>query len=105
MPRPVAAEYPPEYMGPELSAVAPKIARQGDASVTLELTGEKFTSQSIVRFDTTDLATRFISESKLSATIPQGLLRNVGTYAVTVVNPGSGGGTSEVKYFVVNFRD
>ena len=105
MPRPVAAEYPPEYMGPELSAVAPKIARQGDASVTLELTGEKFSPRSIVRFDTTDLATRFISESKLSATIPNQLLRNVGTYAVTVVNPGSGGGTSEVKYFVVNFRD
>jgi hypothetical protein len=29
----------------------------------------------------------------------------VGTYAVTVVTPGSGGGTSEVKYFVVNFPE
>jgi imidazolonepropionase-like amidohydrolase len=105
MPRPVAAEYPPEYMGPEISDIAPRIGRQGDAGVTLDLTGEKFSPRSIVRFDTTDLATRFISESKLSATIPQGLLRNVGTYAVTVVTPGSGGGTSEVKYFVVNFPE
>jgi imidazolonepropionase-like amidohydrolase len=105
MPRPIAAEYPPEYMGPELSDIQPRIARQGDAGVTLDLTGEKFTPRSIVRFDTTDLATRFVSESKLSATVPQSLLRNVGTFAVTVVTPGSGGGTSEVKYFVVNFRD
>lgn len=105
LPRPVVAGNPLEYMGPEVSGVSPKIARQGDSAVTIELTGKKFTPRSIVRFDTTDVPTRFVSPTRLSATISADLLRNVGTYAVTVVNPGSGGGTSNVTYFVVNFPD
>jgi hypothetical protein len=105
LPRPVVAGDPLEYMGPAVTAIAPKIARQGDAAVAIELTGEKFTSQSFVRFDTTDLPTRFVSPTRLSATVSADLLRSVGSYAVTVVNPGSGGGTSNVAYFVVNFRD
>ena len=73
--------------------------------MTIELTGEKFTPRSIIRFDTTDVPTRFVSPTRLSAVLSADLLRNVGTYAVTVVNPGSGGGTSNVAYFVINFRD
>ena len=105
LPRPVTGGNPLEYMGPEVSGIAPKIARQGDSAVTIELTGEKFTPRSIVRFDTTDVPTRFVSPTRLSATLSADLLRNVGTYAVTVVNPGSGGGTSNVTYFVINFRE
>jgi len=105
MPRPVPLEGTLEYMGPELSRISPRIARQGDGAVKLELIGAKFTPQSLVRFDTTDLPTVFVSDSRLTATLDGALLRNVGTYAVTVVNPGSGGGTSNVQAFVVNFRD
>ena len=105
LPRPVTGGNPLEYMGPAVSGIAPKIARQGDAAVTIELTGEKFTPRSFVRFDTTDVPTRFVSPTRLSATVSADLLRNFGTYAVTVVNPGSGGGTSNVTYFVVNFRE
>ena len=107
LPRPVAAGDPLEYMGPAVSGISPRIAmaaRQGDSAVTIELNGEKFTPRSIVRFDTADVPTRFISPTRLSATLSADLLRNVGTYAVTVVNPGSGGGTSNVAFFVINFR-
>jgi len=105
MPRPVALETVLEYMGPEISDMRPKIAHQGDSGVTIEVSGKKFSPRSVIRFDTTDLPTVFVSGSRLTANISGGLLKNVGTYAVTVVNPGSGGGTSNVKYFVVNFRD
>ena len=104
-PRTVVEGNPAEYMGPELSNISPKMAREGGAEVSIEVTGEKFTPRSIVRFDTTDLPTKFVSESKLTATISNALLRSVGSFAITVVNPGSGGGTSNGKYFVVNFRD
>jgi len=125
LPRPVAPlladDAPLEYAGPRLTGLAPKIASasaapagQGGAgspaasssgaTVSLELTGAGFTPQSIARFDTTALPTRFISPTRLTATISADLLRNVGTYPVTVVNPGSGGGTSNVLFFVVNFR-
>jgi hypothetical protein len=107
LPRPVSAlladDAPLEFMGPRLTAISPRIAPQGGPAVTLELSGEKFTPRSLVRFDTTDLPTQFISPTRLSATISADLLRDFGTYAVTVVNPGSGGGTSNGIYFVVNF--
>jgi hypothetical protein len=40
----------------------------------------------------------------LKASIDPRLLRTPGTYALTVVNPGSGGGTSNTAYFLVDFR-
>jgi imidazolonepropionase-like amidohydrolase len=90
--------------GPGMSTMTPRIARQGDPDLAIQITGEKFTPQSIVRFDNTDLKTQFVSDSKLAAIINSSLLQKVGTYAVTVLRPGSGGGTSNSLYFIVNFK-
>jgi hypothetical protein len=103
MPRPVALTSVLEYMGPQISSIAPKLARQGARSVTLELKGRNFTPSSFLRFDTTDVKAEFISDSKLTATLDGFLLAHVGTFQVTVVNPGSGGGTSNGIYFVIDF--
>jgi hypothetical protein len=89
---------------PELGRIAPEITRQGEAGLDIELTGRKFNQQSIVRFDTADLPTRFVNESKLVATVKGSLLKNPGTYAVTVINPGPTGGVSRELYLIVNFR-
>jgi len=105
MPRPVALDSVLEYMGPEILEIAPKIAQEGDSKVGLEVSGKKFSPRSVIRFDTTDLPTVFVSQSRLTGNIDGALLKEVGTYAVTVVNPGSGGGTSNVQYFVVKFPD
>ena len=105
MPRPVALDTVLEYRGPEISAIAPKIARAGGRGVNIEVTVRKFNLRSMIRFDTTDVPTTFVSDSKLTATLGGDLLKEVGTYAVTVVNPGSGGGASNVYYFVVDFED
>jgi hypothetical protein len=103
IPRPVA-EYTMDSRDPELERITPEITRQGEAGLEIELTGRKFNQQSIVRFDTTDLPTRFVNESKLIATVKGSLLKNAGTYAVTVINPGPTGGVSRELYLIVNFR-
>ena len=103
LPRPVHLD--PANGIPEISAIAPKISRQGDRDLVLEVSGTNFSRRSVVRFDTTDLPTQYVSDSKLMATVSNALLWEIGTFAVTVVNPGSGGGTSAVRYFLVNFRD
>ena len=46
-------------------------------------------------------ATIFTSESKLTATIPAADIASFDTAAVTVVNPGPGGGTSNVVFFEI----
>ncbi|MCZ6753096.1 MAG: amidohydrolase family protein [Acidobacteria bacterium] len=103
LPRTFYVDSPLEYVGPEISRMTPGIARAGDAEVTIQVSGKRFNPRSFLRFDTDDLPTTFLSNSLLTATVDGALLQNVGTYAVTVVNPGSGGSPSNVAYFIVNF--
>ena len=105
LPQPFSGDIPSEDPAPEIYEMTPLIAREGDSKVGLEIAGRKLHAQSIVRFDTTNLPTKFIGESKLAATIDAALLKKIGTCAATVVNPGSLGGTSRAAYFVVNFKD
>ena len=104
LPRTANSDESGPIAGPEVSTLAPIIARQGDPEVTLRIGGRDFDPRSVVRFNTTNLRTQFVSGSELIATVDSRLLRNPGTYAVTVVNPGSGGGTSNTAYFMVDFR-
>ena len=103
LPRTTYGNTPLEYEGPEISALSPGVARAGDTGVMIRVTGARFHPRSFIRFDTTDLTTTFVSDSVLTARIEPALLQNVGTYAVTVVNPGSGGSPSNTRYFLVNF--
>jgi len=103
LPRTTYTNTPLEYVGPEVASLTPGTARAGDAAITIRVSGSRFNARSFVRFDTTALPTTFISDSMLTARIDGTLLRNVGTYAVTVVNPGSGGSPSNTAYFLVNF--
>ena len=105
LPRTFYVDTPLEYRGPEIVAISPGIARAGSVGVTIQLTGKRFTPRSLVRFDSTDVPTQFINHSTLTATLDGILLKNVGTYAVSVMNPGSGGGPSNPTYFIVNFPD
>ncbi len=97
IPRPVDVD-------PVLSRLSPKFTRAGDAGVVLRVEGADFRPDSLVRFDTVDLETEFVSVSELRAVVDPDSLRLPGSYAVTVVNPGSGGGVSDVIYFVVGIR-
>ena len=103
LPRTWYMNTPLEYEGPEISRITPGITPAGDAAVTIQVSGKRFNSRSFIRFDTSDLPTTFVSNSLLTATVDAMLLKNVGTYAVTVVNPGSGGSPSNAAYFIVNF--
>ena len=103
IPRPVA-EYPMDDRSPELETLTPEIVREGDARAEIEVTGAKFSPQSVIRFDTTDLPTKFISESRLTATLKGSLLKSPGTYAITVTNPGPSGGVSKKLYLIINFK-
>ncbi len=95
----------PVDVAPQLSTFSPRVARQGSPSVTVQIQGQGFTPKSVVRFDNTDLRTQVVSSTRLTATIDSRLLQILGSYGVYVVNEGSGGGTSNVVYFLVNFKD
>ena len=88
--------------GSELSSVKPGIAPQADKEITIHVAGKRFSPQSVVRFDDTDLPTQFVSESELTAVISPANQKNVGSYKVTVSTPGAA--VSNLRYFIVNYK-
>lgn len=78
VPTPTATPTPPVL----LASVSPAstFARTGD--FTLEVAGDKFTSQMRIVIDNTELPTRYISPQQLSATVPASLIANAGSRQV-----------------------
>ena len=79
---------------PILTSISPSTVDGGSSDATLTVTGANFTSQSVVQLAGTPLATTFGSATQLTAVIPAARLTTAGSFAVTVVTPSPGGGTS-----------
>ena len=105
LPRTFYVDTPMEDRVPQIAAMSPGTARAGNAGITIELTGRRFTPRTLVRFDATDVPAQFVNDTTLRVTLSNSLLRNAGTYAITALNPGSGGGPSNAVYFLVNFPE
>jgi hypothetical protein len=87
---------------PTVSAILPSEIAVGYASpLTLTLSGSGFISSSIVDWQSTALATTYVSSSELTATIPASDFATKGSFPITVVNPAPGGGTSTAMTFEV----
>lgn len=78
------------------TAVAP-----GVSGFTLSVSGTAFVSGTTIDFNRTPLTTTFVDSEHLTALVPAADVADAGTAVVTVVNPGPGGGQSNVVYFQV----
>jgi imidazolonepropionase-like amidohydrolase len=90
----------PFGMLPKVNSVSPAVAKEGAQSVTLQIDGLRFSPKSVVRIENRDLPTQFVSATKLTATVEAPLLQKAGSYALYVVNPGSGGASNNAYLFV-----
>jgi len=81
--------------------LAPTAASPGNSAFTLSVSGTGFVSGATVDFNRGPLATTFVNSEHLTATVPAAEVATVGTAAVTVVNPGPGGGQSNVVPFQI----
>jgi hypothetical protein len=80
----------------EPTAVSP-----GTLEFTLSVSGTGFVSGATVNFNRTALATTFVDRAHLTATVPASEVASAGTASITVVNPGPGGGASNVVFLQV----
>ena len=78
------------------AAIAP-----GSGGFTLRVSGTGFASGATVDFNGAPLATTFVDGGNLSANVPATAVAAAGTVSVRVVNPGPGGGRSNVAQFQV----
>ncbi len=75
---------------------------KGGAGFTLTVHGTGFVTGSVVDWNGSARSTAFISTSKLQASITSADVASTGTASVTVVNPVTGGGSSNTIYFPIH---
>jgi len=81
--------------------VNPSTVLPGSAQIELAVTGSGFVSGSVVQWNGSTRTTTFVSDRKLTATIPASDLAAATSAFVTVVSPAPGGGRSNTAYFQV----
>ena len=87
---------------PILTSIDPTSIVAGSPGFTLTVTGASFVPESVVRWDSTNLATTFVSESQLTAVVPASLVATKGTVNITVYSHGAPGtGQSNALQFGV----
>ncbi|UPL48601.1 T9SS type A sorting domain-containing protein [Hymenobacter sublimis] len=86
---------------PVLTSLSPASIAAGSNGFTLVVTGSGFINGSTIRFNGVERPTTLHSATQLTAAIPASDVEVAGTYPVTVISPGPGGGTSASSNFVV----
>ena len=87
---------------PVVSSMAPASALAGGSAFTLTVNGSAFVNSSVVRWNSADRPTTFVSSTQLRAQIGSTDLAASGTALVTVFSPPSGGGSSSALTFAIN---
>src|SRR5262245_46669125 len=73
---------------PVISSVSPDSVKASGSNLTLTVTGKNFNSGSIIRCNGQDRPTKFISETKLTTTLPESETEKPGIKSISVFNPG-----------------
>ncbi len=94
----MGAQVPVPFINQPL---APSAAAPGGSDVTLTIDGTGFVTGSVVNWNGSALVTTFVDGSHLSAIVPAANTAIATTGSVTVVNPGLGGGTSNVVFLPI----
>lgn len=92
---------PPPNPIPTITSISPNTATTGSASFTLTVNGTNFVAAAVIRFGGTAATATFVNSTQLTAAIPAAAIASAGTPAVTVSNPGPGGGTSNAANFAI----
>lgn len=99
--KPPPAPNPDEALPPELDTITPSSAIVGSIGPSVVVSGKNFVARSIVQLDGAPLATSFVSDTELRATVPSSKLVTVGTLRLSVGTSGPGGGASKEVLFAV----
>ncbi|HEV2381949.1 MAG TPA: VCBS repeat-containing protein [Terriglobia bacterium] len=87
---------------PLVIQASPTSVRPGGPAFTLNVTGSGFVSGSVVNWNGSPRATTFHSKDQVSASVAASDIATAATAWITVVNPGPGGGTSNLAFLPIN---
>jgi|GEM_PF-1302478 len=86
---------------PAITSISPTTTTPGSAAFTLTVNGSNLVSTSVVRWNGVDRPTTFVNANRVTAAIPASDVAAVGSFGVSVFNPGPAGGISNVLNFSV----
>ncbi len=96
----VARIAPPNPV-PFIGALSPVSVAPGSADLVLTVNGDNFVAASVVDWDSTALATTYVSATQLTAVVPAALTASSGTGWITVSSAGSSGILSNIAFLPV----
>jgi hypothetical protein len=86
---------------PTTTGINPSSVAAGSTGFTLVVTGTGFVGSSVVRWNSVDRPTTFVSDTQLMASITSFDITTPGTAQVTVSSPTPGGGLSNAQTFII----
>ena len=86
---------------PVMSGLTPSAIPAGGSTFTLTVTGTGFVKNSVIRWNGANRRTTFVSDKKLTTSIPASLVAAPGDASVVVFSSLPGGGTSDALSFSV----
>ncbi|HSE20029.1 MAG TPA: hypothetical protein VLB68_00170, partial [Pyrinomonadaceae bacterium] len=87
---------------PVITNVSPSSTSAGSSTFTLTVNGTGFVGASVVRWNTSNRTTSFVSGTQLTAQITAADVSASGSGSITVFNPAPGGGLSNAVTFTIN---
>ena len=88
---------------PTITSLSPSSATAGGSAFTLTVNGTGFVNgASTVRWNGSNRATTYVSNTQLTASISTADIATAGTASINVFNSAPGGGTSNTKSFTIN---
>ena len=86
---------------PMIASISPSSVPAGSGAFIMAVYGTNFTSNSFVRFNGIAKSTTYISPNQLTAVVLASDVAMTGSHAVSVTNPGPGGGISNSVIFTI----
>jgi hypothetical protein len=86
---------------PTITSLSPSTAIAGGNGLTLTVNGTNFMTSATVQWNGSARTTTFVNPTQLTAAITADDIFAPGTASITVVNPGSNGGTSGAQTFTI----
>ena len=87
---------------PVIASLSPARVLAGSAATTIAVSGSGFVPTALVQWNGANRSTTFVSATRLDATLLATDLATAGSYAVKVVSPTPGGGSSAALTFTVD---
>ena len=91
----------PTSVLPVVDSISPDTTEAGSGTFIMTVTGQNFTTGSVVRWNGSNISTGYVSDTQLNATVSSAYTVSTGTASISVYTSGRKGGESNTLNFTI----